>query len=146
MNRETAIQTTESNTVPSPRQSNLAQGQREQRSEWSYLPAIDVYELPDGYVLECDAPGLKSDAIDLTYEAGILRLHGEVPQRQSEGQTFLRQEYGIGDFDREIPLGRLAEFVDGEHITADYSLGVVTLRLPKLRAAQPKRIAVKSTG
>jgi HSP20 family protein len=137
MNRQTAIQTMQAKTVPTRQDAP-----RERRSEWSYLPAVDVYELPDGYVIECDAPGVKSDAIDLTYEAGELRLHGQVPLRYPGEGTFLRQEYGVGDFHREIPLGRLAEFIDGDRISAEYAHGVLTLRLPKLQAAQPKRIAV----
>jgi HSP20 family protein len=113
----------------------------EQRSAWSYTPAMDVYELPDAYVIECDAPGVKAEGIELTYEAGVVHLHGEVPQRFT-GATILRQEYGVGDFDREIPLGRLAEFVDGANATAEYAHGVLSVRLPKLAAAQPRRIEV----
>jgi HSP20 family protein len=112
-----------------------------QRSAWSYTPAIDVYEMPDAYFIACDAPGVKAEAIELTYESGVLHLHGEVPLR-STGSRFLRHEYGVGDFDREIPLGRLAEFVDGENATAEYAHGVLSIRLPKLAAAQPRRIEV----
>lgn len=115
--------------------------QADQRSAWSYTPAIDVYELSDAYVIACDAPGVKAEAIELTYESGVLHLHGEVPSRTT-GSKLLRHEYGVGDFDREIPLGRLAEFVDGEHATAEYDQGVLSVRLPKLAAAQPRRIEV----
>jgi HSP20 family protein len=117
-----------------------------QRSEWSYTPAIDVYETPTAYVIECDAPGLKADGIDLTFEGGSLHLHGEVAQRVVGEVTFLRQEYGVGDFDREIPLGRISEFVDPNKAEAEYAHGVLTIRLPKLEAAQPRRIEVRKTS
>jgi HSP20 family protein len=113
------------------------------RSEWSYVPAIDVYELNDAFVIECDAPGLKSDGISITVERNVLHLHGEVSKRPGDGATYLRQEYGIGDFGRAIPLGRLAEFVDPGKAEAEYALGVLTIRIPKLEAAQPRRIEVR---
>ena len=112
-------------------------------SEWSYTPAMDVYELPEAYVIECDAPGLKPDGIDVTFESGVLHIHGAVTPRHAANPTYLRQEYGVGDFDREIPLGRLIEFVDGGKAEAEYSHGVLTVRLPKLEIAQPRRIEVK---
>lgn len=122
------------------------QSQTRDRSDWSYVPAIDVYELSDAYVIECDAPGLQSDGIHLTFERNVLHLHGEVVQRLPQDASFLRQEYGIGDFDREIPLGRLAEFVDHNKAEAEYAHGVLTIRLPKLEVAQPRRIEVKRTS
>jgi HSP20 family protein len=137
-NSKNAIQTTCCAPVDAPRGSA-------RRSEWSYTPAMDVYELPDAYVIECDAPGLQADGIDITFEAGVLHLHGNVTPRHNEGLGYLRQEYGVGDFDREIPLGRLVEFVDGDKAEADYAHGVLTVRLPKLEMAQPRRIAVKKT-
>lgn len=113
------------------------------RSEWSYVPAIDVYELPDAYVIEADAPGLNPDGIEVTYETGVLHLHGSIAPRYGENISFVRQEYGVGDFDREIPLGRIVEFVDAEKTEAEYAHGVVTIRLPKVELAQPRRIEVK---
>jgi HSP20 family protein len=127
-----------------PQTAPVRAAEQSQRSEWSYIPAIDVYEVADAYVIECDAPGLKPDGIELTYDSGVLRLHGEVPSRHEQA-TFLRQEYGVGDFDREIPLGRLAEFVDGERAEAGYQHGVLTVWLPKLEVAKARRISVKAT-
>lgn len=128
-----------------PKTAPARPAEQSQRSEWSYLPAIDVYEIADAYVIKCDAPGLKSEGIELTYDSGVLRLHGEVPGRHPENATFLRQEYGVGDFDREISLGRLAEFVDGERAEAAYQDGVLTIQLPKLEVVKPRRISVTTT-
>lgn len=116
-----------------------------ERSDWSYAPAIDVYETPASFVIECDAPGLKPDGIDLTFEQGVLKLHGQVAQRANTSASFLRQEYGVGDFDREIPLGRIADQVNGEQIAAGYAHGVLTIQLPKLEIAKTRRIEVKKT-
>jgi HSP20 family molecular chaperone IbpA len=122
------------------------QVQEPERPEWSYTPAMDVMETANEYVIQCDAPGVQSDAINLTYESGVLHVHGRVPTRGPSSGQYLRQEYGVGDFDRQIPLGRLAEFVDGERLSAEYALGVLTIHLPKLEFAQPRRIQVKVAG
>ncbi len=142
-NPTNAIQTT---CCAQPVGSGSQQTPSRERSQWSYAPAIDVYETPNAYVIECDAPGLKADGINLTFESGSLHLHGEVVQRVPADASFLRQEYGVGDFDREIPLGRIVEFVDGDKAEAEYAHGVLTIRLPKIEVAQPRRIEVKKTN
>ena len=143
MSRQSAIQASSSNSIQVAPQQAPAQAP-EQANAWSYVPAMDVIELNDEYVIHCDAPGLAVDQIDLSFEDGSLHLHASVAQRYAEGTRFLRQEYGVGDFDRLIPLGRLAEFVDGDRISAEYESGVLLIRLPKLATAQPKKISVKS--
>jgi HSP20 family protein len=142
MSRQTAIQTTKSNEI----QVNSPQAQPElgQPQGWSYLPAIDVLEWNEKYTIECDAPGLQVDQIELTFENGVLHLHAPVAQRYSPNARFLRQEYGVGDFDRTMPLGRLAEFVDSDKISATYEAGVLTIHLPKLAKAQGRKIQVRS--
>lgn len=140
MSRQTAIQTTTTNQI----QTGSAAPARTSPNAWSYLPQIDVIEWSQEYTIVCDAPGLTPSDFELTFENGFLRVHGPVSQRYPENARFLRQEYGVGDFYREIPLGRLAEFVDGEHISAEYDRGVLTIHLPKLATAQAKRIHVKS--
>lgn len=118
---------------------------RREGDAWSYLPQIDVIERGDHFEIVCDAPGVQADGVDLTYENGMLSLHGKVLPRQAEGTNYLRHEYGVGDFDRKLPLGRLAEFVDAAGISAAYRDGVLSIRLPKLQAAQPRRITVCSS-
>lgn len=46
-----------------------------------------------------------------------------------------------GTFERSI---RLPKFVDGEHISASFSNGLLTVSVPKARAAQPQRIEIKT--
>jgi HSP20 family protein len=137
MSRSTAIQAT--NAVP-----HTAITRDENRESWSYVPQVDVLEASQEFLLICDAPGLSTDNINLTFENGVLHIDGRVPQRYPEDIQFLRQEYGVGDFYREITLGRLAEFVDGERLAAEYAEGVLTIHLPKVEAAKPKKITVNT--
>jgi HSP20 family protein len=138
MSQNTAIQTTNSNTVQVRPNTEPAQ-----QETWSYIPPIDVLEWDQEYTIECDAPGLNAHEIDLSYEAGNLRLHGKVSPRYSQDVQFITQEYGVGNFDRVIALGRLAEFVDMDRLSAEYHDGVLTIHLRKLAAAQPRKVKVK---
>lgn len=142
MSRQTAIQTTNANDIQVQTQPQNLPARVE--NSWSYVPAIDVIETDQEYTIVFDAPGLISDQISLTYEAGVLNLHGPVAPRYPQSVKFLRQEYGVGDFDRSIPLGRLAEFIDGDRISARYEYGVLSVYLPKLASAQGRKIRVKA--
>jgi HSP20 family protein len=143
MSRQTAIQTTNSNEIQVNSQPQNPQSQP-QNQGWSYVPALDVIEWSDKYTIECDAPGLQVEQVELTFENGVLNLHAPVPQRYPQDCRVLRQEYGVGDFDRTIPLGRLAEFVDGDRISASYETGVLTIHLPKLASAKGRQIKVRT--
>jgi len=50
-------------------------------------------------------------------------------------------ERGTGTFERSI---RLPEFVDGEGISAAFNNGLLTVTVPKARAAQPRRIEINN--
>jgi HSP20 family protein len=51
-------------------------------------------------------------------------------------------ERPLGVFSRQLFLG---ETLDAERITADYSDGVLTLRIPVLEKAKPRRIEISTT-
>jgi hypothetical protein len=46
-----------------------------------------------------------------------------------------------GAFERSI---RLPEFVDGEHISAEFNNGLLIVSVPKAQAAQPRRIEIQT--
>ena len=65
----------------------------------------------------------------------------EMPGATAERPKFLLQEYGVGDFYRSFRVG---EQVYPTRIGAEYRDGVLTLRLPKVEAAKPRKITVQS--
>jgi HSP20 family molecular chaperone IbpA len=74
------------------------------------------------------------------YENEQLYISGRVTIR-NEGLQVLRQEYGVGDFQRTFTIG---ESIDPQAISAEVHNGVLVVHLPKSEAAKPKRIAVKA--
>jgi HSP20 family protein len=108
-----------------------------------WVPAIDVIETKDAYVLYADLPGVDASAVNITFERNILTISGsKAPAIDATAQGDLRvytAERVAGAFERSI---RLPEFVDGDAIGADFSNGVLTVTVPKGRAAQPRQIKI----
>jgi HSP20 family protein len=104
-----------------------------------YRPHVDIQEEQDGLVVLADVPGAKSDTIDVKFEDGTLEIHAAISPRGGDGQTYLLQEYDVGDYYRSF---QVSEAIDASKISAQYADGVLTLRLPKTEAVKPRKIAV----
>jgi HSP20 family protein len=105
-----------------------------------FVPAVDILEEPERYVVRADLPGVDADAIDITVDGGLLTIRGERKAKvQAEGVTLQRAERACGNFERAF---RLPETAASEGFEADYRQGVLTVRIPKTKQAQPYRIQV----
>lgn len=108
-----------------------------------WVPAVDVAERNDAYVVSLELPGVDAQAIDISFEQNVLTVRGTKPSSfESQAQTELRvyaAERVAGSFERSI---RLPEFVDGERIGATLVNGVLTVTVPKAKAAQPRKIQI----
>lgn len=111
------------------------------RSGRTYVPAVDIIEKADEFLLFADVPGATGDRIDVNYENGLLTIHADIDPAPRMRENWLLREYGVGDFDRSFRIG---EGIDANAITAEVRHGVLTLRLPKAESVKPRRIAVKS--
>ncbi|MEJ5330871.1 MAG: Hsp20/alpha crystallin family protein [Desulfobaccales bacterium] len=105
-----------------------------------FLPAVDIYETPEALVLVADMPGVSGDRVTLDLKDSLLIIQGEIAPPMGAGETMLRQEYATGDYYREFQLG---ELIDKSRIEATMNDGVLTLVLPKVERAKPRKIEVK---
>jgi HSP20 family protein len=117
-------------------------GEERTRGERVYRPYVDIVETSEELTLVADVPGAKSDAIDIDFEDGVLTIYGRVEPRYGENVNFLLREYGTGDFQRTF---RVSEHINASGIHAEYADGVLTVHLPKVEAAKPRKIEVKTT-
>ncbi len=100
---------------------------------------IDAYRHGDEFVVELDLPGVDTDSIDLTVERNVLTVHAQ-RRRAGEGEIeLLVGERPQGTFSRQMFLG---DTLDTENIRADYTDGVLTLKLPVAERAKPRRVPI----
>ena len=106
---------------------------------------INVREEDEVYVLSARVPGLKSDDLNIQVLEDVVRIEGEYkrsgPVDEADESKYLVRELPTGSFMRTL---RLPAPIDAEHVEADITDGVLTLRLPKAESARPKQIKIKS--
>lgn len=105
---------------------------------WS--PPVDIYETDQALVLKAELPGFSKDDISIELKENTLFIRGE-RKRQDEVQesNYHRTERVYGAFQRSFLLPTT---VEQDKVQASYKDGILELQLPKVPAAQPKRIAV----
>ena len=106
----------------------------------AWRPAVDIQELDDKFSLSVDLPGVDPNNIDITVEKNVLTISGERNTTETkEEQGYTRFERRSGSFSRRFTL---PDNVDGDAVTARGNNGVLTVDIPKVAAAQPKKITV----
>src|SRR3954454_11848534 len=106
-----------------------------------WIPAMDLVETDDHYVLTADLPGLTEGDINLEFEGDVLTLSGERRSEQTErNEGFYRLERATGAFSRSLTL---PEGVDPEAVTATFDKGVLEVRIPKPEQRKPRRVAIQ---
>lgn len=105
------------------------------------VPAIDVTERENDYLVRADMPGVNKDNIEITLADGVLTITAEVKEEHEEkdGERLLRQERRCGKYTRSLQLGTQ---VDDKKVKANYKDGVLEIVLPKAEEVKPKRIAI----
>ena len=92
----------------------------------------------DAYVLSALVPGLKSDELNIQVLDDVVRIQGEY---KADENSYLVRELPNGSFTRTL---RLPVAIDAEHVEANITDGVLTLRLPKAESARPKQIKINA--
>ena len=105
------------------------------------VPAMDVKERENEYVIKTEMPGINKDDIHITLENGVLTITGETKSENQEkqGERVLRQERRYGKYVRSVRLGAQ---IDEKGVKANYRDGVLELVLPKTEEVKPKKITV----
>ncbi|RMG66932.1 MAG: Hsp20/alpha crystallin family protein [Bacteroidetes bacterium] len=106
------------------------------------LPAVNVQETPEAFVLEFALPGLRKEDVKIELDQNMLILSSEREESQSspEGEgTYTRREFRHYSFRRAFTL---PESVDSSDIRARSEDGILYVTLPKKEEARPKQIPV----
>jgi len=107
----------------------------------AFVPAFEVKETSEAFVLKGDLPGVAEAELDIAVHSNVLTVSGS---RQSEerkdGESFALYERQYGSFSRSFSLPDTA---DGERVEAKLEAGVLTLTIWKRAEAKPRKIALK---
>ncbi|KUL34851.1 heat-shock protein Hsp20 [Streptomyces sp. NRRL F-4489] len=105
----------------------------------AWAPPADLHETDEAYRVECELPGIGREDIDVEVGEHEVSISGEL--RECEGQGVLRR--------RGRPTGKfeyralLPVEVRSEEVTASLTDGVLTVTIPKARAAKPRHIEIQ---
>lgn len=108
----------------------------------AWVPAVDIIEEKDRFLLRADVPGVDAADIDVSMDAGVLTVSGvRLAEERGEDSGVRRTERSSGRFLRRFTLPDTA---DAESITAKSHNGILEVVIPKLPELQARRITVKA--
>ncbi|HET6725627.1 MAG TPA: Hsp20/alpha crystallin family protein [Gammaproteobacteria bacterium] len=106
-----------------------------------WVPAVDIREQQDSFILKADLPGVDPKDIEVTMENGMLTIRGERRSEETrESDGYHRVERISGQFYRRFTLPDTA---DSEGISARGNNGVLEITIPKHAKTQPRKINVE---
>ena len=117
----------------------LAQQEEKTTPGRYYVPAADIFETDDALTLLLEMPGVAKDSIDVQVENDVLRVEGKIDCSAYKDADPVYTEYNIGHYARGFTLSGK---IDRGAISARLEDGVLTLTLPKVKEAMPRRISV----
>jgi HSP20 family protein len=106
----------------------------------SWIPALDIVENDDDYVLRADLPGLTEQDINVELRNDVLTVSGERKSEHEERkQGYHRVERSSGSFRRSV---RLPEGVSPDSIRATFERGVLEVTVPKPEQQGPHKVQI----
>jgi len=102
------------------------------------LPAVNIRENKDEFMIDVAAPGMKKEQINVDYENGRLTISSEKKEQKKEEKTdtYTRREFSYMSFHRAFTIPE--NLVDGDKIKATYNEGILHISLPKREEIKPK--------
>jgi HSP20 family protein len=107
----------------------------------SAYPKVNVYEYDDKVGIVAEIPGLSKKQIKVDVEDNILTISGDKHSVWDDAKAkVLRRELKQSSFKRSFTLG---ELLDGDDISANFKDGVLSIEIPKVEPAKPKKHSIK---
>jgi|Deesub1362A_J573_1020465.scaffolds.fasta_scaffold32737_1 HSP20 family protein len=107
----------------------------------SFIPACDLEETEDAFIVTAELPGMKKEDIKITVDEDGLTISGERKREKEEkGKTYHRIERSYGRFQRYIPFPKE---VQPEKAKATYKDGILKIEIPKSDKVKPKEIKIE---
>lgn len=109
------------------------------RDHW--VPAVDIQETEDAYLIEADLPGLAQKDIDVQVLEDRITIRGTRKREAKHKENgYWRYERSEGAFERSF---RLRGGIDAAKVNAQFEKGVLSITVPKPESTKPRQINVK---
>jgi HSP20 family protein len=109
-----------------------------------WIPAMDLIEAGEHFVLKADLPGMTEADVNVELENNVLTISGErKTELEDKHEGYYRLERSSGAFTRSLTL---PEGVDAGAVAATFDNGVLEVRIPKPEQAKPKRVQIAVGG
>jgi HSP20 family protein len=109
-----------------------------------WIPAMDLVETDEDFVLRADLPGLSEDDVNIELEDNVLTVSGQrTAEHEERREGYHRVERSSGSFSRSLTL---PDGVDPEKIEANFDRGVLEVRIPKPEQRKPRKVTISAGG
>ena len=132
---------TESKALQAKEKAEVTTPAEQTRPGLVFTPAVDIFETDKEITLLADMPGVKAGDLNIDLREDVLTLDSDVKSPEGADEVDVIREYRTGKYYRQFTLSQV---IDQAKIDAELRDGVLRLRLPKVEAATPRKIAVKS--
>ncbi len=104
-----------------------------------FIPAVDIFENEECLTMVAEMPGVDPAGLQIDLKDDQITLSGEVTALAGPKERILLKEFETGRYFRQFAL---SEVIDQNKITARMKNGVLTVVLPKVEKAKPRRIEI----
>jgi HSP20 family molecular chaperone IbpA len=104
-----------------------------------YVPYTDIFETDDALTVVMEMAGVQKDNVEIKIEDDVLDIEGHIELGNYAELQPVYTEYNIGHYSRKFSL---SSKIDQDRIAADLEDGVLTLTLPKVEEAKPRKIEI----
>lgn len=100
------------------------------------LPAVNVKDNNEEYIVEMAVPGLKKSDFDINLDHKTLSISAAIEtNEEDQNENYSRREFGYSSFKRTFSL---PDTVETDKIKANYKDGILEVHLPKRDEAKKK--------
>jgi HSP20 family protein len=104
---------------------------------------MEAFRRGDGFLIALDVPGVDPSDVDVSVERNVVTVRAHREPLHNQGDELIVDERPAGDFSRQFFLG---ENLDAGKLTAEFSNGVLLLRIPVAEASKPRKVEIANRG
>ena len=104
----------------------------------SAYPKMNVYNKDDEIILIAEIPGLEKADLNIDVEDNMIKISGNRHEIDEDEEWLIHKELRQASFARSVGPFE-TEFFDLDNISAEFTLGVLKIKVAKLVPEEPKK-------